>query len=130
MDRANWTAYANFMLMCDNVRAEMVEDRILVEFDEPVWMDARGNIFEEKYDAGFKVTHDIAHPDFFLVADELGGNESQKGDGHVGGTRLLCERGLVSKKISSNQDKHFDLISFTALNGNPVVRIVKFLGVN
>ena len=65
LDRANWTTHANFKLMCDNVGAEMSEDNIAVGFDEPIWMGAYGNIYEEKDAAGFKVTHDIRHPDYF-----------------------------------------------------------------
>ena len=50
----------------------MVEANVAVEFDELVWMDAHGNICEEKDVTGFKVTHDVRHPDYFLVADEIG----------------------------------------------------------
>ena len=35
LDHTNWTVYANFKLMCDNIGAEMIED-IAVEFDDPV----------------------------------------------------------------------------------------------
>ena len=108
----------------------MVEANVTFEFDGPVWMDAHGNICKEKDAAGFKVTHDITHSDYFLVADELGDKMSQKGDGHVGGTRLLCEKELAPKKISSNQDKHFTLLGFTTLNGELVMCIVIFSDVN
>ena len=110
MDRDNCITNANFKLTHDSIKAEMVEANIAVEFDEPVWMDSRGNICEEKDATGFKVTYDIRHPDYFLVADELGGNISQKGDGYIGGTRLLCKKVSVPKKVSSNQDKHFTLL--------------------
>ena len=84
-------------------------------------MDAHGNIYNEKDAARFKVTHGVRYPNYFLVADELGGNISQKGDGHIGGTRILCEKGSAPKKMSSNQDKHFTLLGFTTLNGEPIV---------
>ena len=41
----------------------------------------------------FQRNHRITRPDYFIVADELGGNISQKGDGHAGGTRLICKKG-------------------------------------
>ena len=130
MERANWTACVNFKLTHDNIGAEMVEANIAVEFDEPFWMDTYGSICEENDAAGFKVTHDIRHPDYFLVAYELGGNIRQKGDGHIGGTRLLCEKRSAPKKVSSNQDKHFALLTFTALNGEPIACVVTLSGVN
>jgi len=49
-------------------------------------MDINGHICEEKDAVGFKVTHDIMDLDYFLVADELGGNISQKSNGHIRGT--------------------------------------------
>lgn len=64
----------------------MVEEKIAVKFDEPVQMDINGHICEEKDAVGFKVTHDIMDLDYFLVADELGGNISQKSNGHIRGT--------------------------------------------
>ena len=57
---------------------------------------------------GFLVSHYIINPDYFIVADELGGM-SQKGNGHVGRSKLLCEKGSAPKKVASNQDKHFTL---------------------
>ena len=54
---------------------------------------------------GFLVAHGMPHPNYVMVADELRDNFSQKGDGHFGGARLICEKGSVPKKISSNQDK-------------------------
>ena len=71
----------------------MVEAKITVEFDVPAWMDVHANIREEKYAAGFKVTHDITHPDYLLLANELGGNTSQKGDGYVGALDFFAKRG-------------------------------------
>ena len=51
---------------------------------EPVWMDCEGNIVEEGKSFGCKVTHWIIDPEMVIVSDELGGNISQKVDGHVG----------------------------------------------
>ena len=42
-----------------------------------------------------KVTHRIKYPDMCIVGHEVGGNSSQKGDGHIGGTLHLCERNFT-----------------------------------
>ena len=99
LDRSNWKNDANFKLTHENIGAEMVEASIAVEFDEHVWMDSDGYIFDKKDSMGFIVTHSMNHFDYFIVADELGGNVSQKGDVRVGGTRLLCKKGLAPKKL-------------------------------
>ena len=76
------------------------------------------------------MTHDVTHPHYALVADELGGNISQKGDGYVGGTKLLCEKGSVPRKITSNQDKHFTTLGFTVFSGEPAMCCIIFAGSN
>ena len=88
-DRENWTNYANFKLVHDNIGGEMTESKIATECDEPVRMDGTGNGCEEKDASDFKVIHEITHPDYFMVTDELGSNISQKGNGNVGDTRIL-----------------------------------------
>ena len=66
--------------MYDCVGIEMVEAGIDVEREVPIWMDSKGNICEEHEAFGCKVTHDIIHPDYAIVLDEVGGNTNQKGD--------------------------------------------------
>lgn len=58
------------------------------------------------------------------------GNMSQKDDWHVSGARLLCEKGSAPKKICLNQDKHFTLLGFTTLMGEPAMCTVIFAGAN
>ena len=108
----------------------MVEANVAVEFDEPVWIESDGNFCDKKDSVGFMVTHSITHPGYFMVADELRGNISQKGDMHVRGTRLLCEKVSVPKQISSNEDKHFTLLGFTTFTSEPIMRAVILTGVN
>ena len=60
-------------------------------------MDSDGQICDEKDSVGLMVPHNITHPDYFVVADKLGGKISQKGDGNVGSAQLLCEKGSVPK---------------------------------
>ena len=86
-----------FFLVHDNVSNEMVAAGIAEVVEEPMHMHKDGNIFSEKDAFGFKVTHETKYPEHFIMADEVGGNISQKGDGHIGGTRLLCEKGSVPK---------------------------------
>jgi len=129
LDRQNWTTYSNFKLMYDNIAIEMVDSGIAIELDTPLWKDAYGHNCEKQFAYRFKVTYDIVDPDYFLMADEVGGNLNQKGDGHVGGTRLICERGTVLKKVTSNTEKHFTILGFTTVNGEPVMCCVIIAGI-
>ena len=78
----------------------MVKAKIVVGFDEIVWVSNNGKVCEKKELRGLKVTRGILFPDCFLVTDELSVSTRQKGGGHVGGTFLLCKKGPVSKQIS------------------------------
>ena len=64
---------------------------------------------------GCKVAHRIKHPDMFIVGDEVGGNTSQKGDDHIGGTLHLCERNFTPQSKTLNKDKRFILMGLTTL---------------
>lgn len=131
LDRQNWSACHDFSNMRDRCADEMIDAGIAELIPDPVHMSREGAIADNPKEAfGYEETHRITYPDHAIVADELGGNISQKGDGHVGGERCLCERGSVPKKVSSNVDKHFALLGFTALSGDPVMRAVAFSGAN
>ena len=47
---------------------------------------------------GCKVTHRILRPDMMLCGDEVGADTSQKGDGAIGGEKLLCPAGTIPKE--------------------------------
>ena len=64
-----------------------------------------------------------------FVMDEVGGNISKKGDGHLGGKLLVCEKGMEPQKTVNTKDKHFTLLGLTALNGDPVMCICIFAGI-
>ena len=55
------------------VRAGVAKKRI-----EPAWIDDNGNACDESQAYGCKVTHDLIHPDWCLVGDEVGENISMK----------------------------------------------------
>ena len=127
-DRANWSTYFNFKSMYINVYDAMVDAGVAVEFDDPVWMDSKGNEVEERYAFGQSCTHKLIHPEVCVVADEVGGNTSQKGDGHEGGRKFLCRKGTVPFQKVSHKDKHFTVMGFTLLTGKPVMCAVIISG--
>ena len=45
---------------------------------------------------GCKVTHQNIRPDMCTCGDEVGGNISMMGDGHVGGEKKIDPRGKVT----------------------------------
>ena len=88
---------------CNNSRGKIIDKGIAIEFVEPMWKIMKGDtLLEERHVYGFKATHDVTHSNYFLVADDIGGCQYQKGDGFIGGTRLLCKREIVPKKVTSN----------------------------
>lgn len=94
-DRCDWTMYQNFDVMYNDVYDQMVEEGVAEKLVEPVWMDSDGNVLDTKKCEEMlrvcrrKVTHRILHPAMCVVADEVGGNTAQKGDGYVGGKKTL-----------------------------------------
>ena len=73
-------------------KREMVEEAHVAKYlDKPVWMNAKGEVVEEKDTVGCQVDTVITQPHYCIVADEVGGDTCQKDDGHVGGERMVCE---------------------------------------
>ena len=87
LDRANWVTYLNFNDMYDDIEHLFVEvAKLATWLLEPVWMNKLGEVvLDEMKGSGFKVKIDMHSPDMVIVADEVGGNTSEKDDGHVGG---------------------------------------------
>lgn len=50
-------------------------------------MDRLGNLFSEEEAFGYKVFHKLVRPDMCLYGNEVGGNLSMKGDGHIDGKK-------------------------------------------
>ena len=55
----------------------------------PEWMDRKGMIVEEAAAFGCKCSHRLSHPEYCVVLDEVVGNITMKGDGHIGGEMYL-----------------------------------------
>jgi len=85
-------------------------------------MEMKSHQKEESY--GQKCTIKITHPELCIVGDEVGGNTSQKGDGHVGGKRFVGPKHCVSQLKSSKKDKKFTVVGLTALTGEPVMCVI------
>ena len=107
----------------------MVDAGIAVKRNSPAWMDKNGEIVTEEEAFGCKVTHDLLHPEYAIVLDEVGGNTNQKGDGNVGGELMLCERGKTPQKKINTKDKHYTVLAPTTLDGKPLMCCVIFTGV-
>ena len=71
----------------------MVDSKVSIEREVPVWMDAQGCEVLEESAFGYKITLDVTRTDIYFVMDEVGGDISQEGDGAVGGQLQLCEAG-------------------------------------
>ena len=128
LDHNAWTTYTNFDQMYDEIAKEMLNANVAVELSPPVWMDREGNVVEAELSYGCQVTIEIKHPECCLGLDELGGNTSQKGDGHIGGQLLICGKGETPQKSISIRSKHYTIMGITAFNGMVVMCVIIFAG--
>ena len=128
LDRATWTTYANFDAMYEHNYEELVEAGVASLMDTPEWQDKEGNTVEGADSFGCKVTHQLTHPDYCIVLDEVGGNIHMTGDGDIGGEQYLCEKGTVPQMKTSKGDKHFTLLGLTLLSGDALMCVVIFSG--
>jgi len=78
--------------MYGGVIDDFFDDGLAIERPTPVWMDKNSYIVAKEDAYGCKLTHNITHHDHIIVLDEVGGNTSQKGDGHIGGELMLYKQ--------------------------------------
>jgi hypothetical protein len=88
LDRSNWTKYRYFKSMYEDIEKELVDAKVAVRLDEPVWMDANGNSVAEVDLVGMKVCTKFTHPNMCITMDEVGCNLNMTKDGHVNGKNL------------------------------------------
>lgn len=93
----------NFSQIYGVIEQEMIASGVAVRLPEPMWMNAKGEHVEEGNAFGFKVTLDITKPEICVVADEVGGNTSQKDDGKIECKRWLCSPGTTPQRKISNK---------------------------
>ena len=129
LDRSNATTFTNIGKMYDEVYAALVDTGAATKLDEPVYMDRDCNIAvnPDEY-FGTKCTHLLDHPDLCIVVDEVGSNLSQKGDGHVGGQKFVCDKGYVPQIKVQHTERHFTFLGFTALSSEPVLCLIIISG--
>ena len=85
--------------MYDVVYEAMEECCLATCNPEPILMDRMGTKYDNADSLfGLPCTHTLGHPNMCLVVDEVGSNISQKGDGHIGGTKYICVRKVQSHK--------------------------------
>ena len=70
--------------MYDLVYEQMEEAGVARKLETPEWQNRAGDRCGEAEAVGYKVTHDLTHPEMCVVMDEVGSNTSQKGDGRIG----------------------------------------------
>ena len=87
------------------------------------------NEFTSEYDGPLKTNIHLTHPEMCLVIDEVVSNISQKGDGHIARKKYICEINSIPREQSSYSGKHFTLLGFTALTGEPVHCLAIIAGV-
>jgi hypothetical protein len=139
-DRADWSTETKLRQMYDAIYQNLCDARVARRLDEAVFQNMNGETVdnpEEKYlfdidsnapeqPLGLPCEHEIVNPDYLLFFDETGCNTNQKKDGHNGGEKYVCGRGMRPKQIASNRDRHFTVLGLTAASGDPVLCVVIF----
>jgi hypothetical protein len=139
-DRSEWSKYNYIKQMYDAIYENLVKARIAVTLPEPVFLNADGNIVDnpegQLFDdidnnhpnrpLGLPCETKMIHPEYLLFFDETGCNTNQKKDGHYGGQKFACGRGMTPKQICSTRDRHFTVLGITASTGDPVLCVVIF----
>ena len=85
----NWYTYSNFKLMYDNITQKIVDTSIAIELDTLIQKDKARKICAKKNTYCFKVTHNINDSNYFLIANEVRRNISQKGNRSIRGKILI-----------------------------------------
>ena len=70
--------------MYDQISEELDDTGVVERLNTPVWMNNTGKLVAKDDDFGCKTTHKITRPGMCLVADDVGVDKNQKGDGNVG----------------------------------------------
>ena len=113
------------------ISEKLIEAGLAKRLDVPVWETREGvTVSDDEKDKAFgcKVKIEITHPEMVIVADEVGCNTSQTGDGHVDGETYMCGKNKVPQKRASKKDKHFTLLGLTLLTGEPLMCVIIFAG--
>ena len=129
LDRSNATTFTNVHKMYEEVYEALVDCGVATKVDDPVYMDRDYNVTSQLDGFGTKCTHTLDHPELCIVVDEVGSNLSQKGDGHVGGQKYVCARGAIPQIKVQHSERHFTLLGFTALSGEPLLCLIIISGV-
>ena len=91
-------------------------------------MDTEGQICNKENSFGCMVQYRLLQPDRCFVGDEVGGNISMKGDGHVVGKLFLTSPDAVAYDQVSISEKRFTLIGLVALDSSPVMCVLIIQG--
>ncbi len=129
----NWqkTTYSNFVNIYSHTVSEMIDAGVVKKLRIVlVWMDQNGNVCDKDEAYGCKVFYKLVRPDMCLCGDEVGGNLSMKGDGHIGGKKLLTGNGKVPQVQASTRNRRFTMIGLTAFTEEPIMCILILEGKN
>jgi hypothetical protein len=126
LNRHDWTTFENIQQMYDVIYDELVDARVALALSEPIFTDMHANVVDESCRFGLAQYITISSPNYILFADESGFSTSQKKDGHVGGQKLVVERGTVPQTMASTTDQKFTMLPFTSATGEAVCCAVIF----
>ena len=124
--RADWTKKSNISQMFDVIYDELVDAKVAVVREEPVFTDREGNIVEESKAFGLLQDIEVTHPEYILFGDETGCNTSQKKDGHIAGTKYVCTPKTTPQLRCSTSDHRFTMLLITAGTGDAVCCVIIF----
>ena len=118
----------NIKRMYNLVYAAMVKAGVAVDLpeDEHYYVDGDGNVTtDESKIVGEKCTQKVVHPDYILMADEVGSDMAQEEDGAIGGQRYITDYGVANLRGSKNSHR-FTIFPITSGTGELVMNVIIF----
>ena len=89
----------------------LIKEKFITILEEPEWQYKYRNHVEFEFEAyGCKLTSKIIRPDMVLIGNEVVGNLDVTGDGHIGGEKILSEKGCITKIKATRKENISQLL--------------------
>ena len=105
--RTDWCKYGYFFGMFDSIEKLLIEANVMTVLEEPEWKYKDGGRVKFESEAFvYKLTSKFYRLDMVFLGDEVGVNIDVDGDGHIGGDKVICEKGSYKENQQKSETFH------------------------